>query len=110
MDEPTPVVKKKRKYQRRGTHKLVLDGKGYVGSDITREGKFLVLKTVKGCVMANLELSKVVEVVGEIRSGVPIPITASGTSPMMSGGAVAFSKNRNRELEGLMAMPGGIES
>lgn len=107
MDEPTPVIKKKRKYQKRGTHKLVVDGKRYVGSDIRREGNFLILKTAKGSVFANTALSAVIEVEGVISTGQQnIPwTTASQSAPVMSGGAAMFKARRDRELEGLMALP-----
>lgn len=109
--EPETVKKKKRKYTRRGPYKITVDGKAYQGMSISREGKFLVLKTAKGSVMVNVETARTpIEIIGEIAiQNLNPPASAPSGSPAMSGGAAEFARRRAQSVDNLLQMPAGFE-
>ena len=86
-------------------------GKTYKGTEIARDGKFLVLKTAKGSVFVNLDAQtlpvEVVGVIGGPKTPSISPQNGSG-GPIFSGGRSAYMADRNRALEALTAMPAGI--
>lgn len=100
MDEPTPTVKKKRKYTRKAKAVLIVDGKTYRGESVRHENHFVVLKTAKGEIRVNSNLAKVVEITQPTQHGVEPTMP---TSPQVS--ADIFRKRRNAELNGLLQMP-----
>jgi len=95
----------------RAAASIRVGGKTYRGLEVSRDGKFLVLKTKTGSVYVNLDAQTApVEVVGAIRTAqnaTEVPQNGSG-GPIFSGGRSAYMADRNRALEALTAMPAGI--
>lgn len=88
---------------------MIVDGKTFRGQSVRQEGKFLILETGKGRVYVNMDnATKPVEVIGDFS----LPTGSANkpaVEPQMVGGIADFKAARNRQLENLMALPGGIE-
>lgn len=110
-EAPKLESKPKRKYRRRSQAALVLGGKTYRGLSVEKEGKFLTLITATGKVVVNTDLVPVVEIRGEVVRTPKEVATVALTTPNVSGGMAEarFRASRDRQLEGLMAMPGGVD-